>query len=179
MASSNVASNNVETAREAERVYMSIEGSHNNVALTSAGDSVVNALQGGPVRKSDLIFSYSNINFPLTIVEDLKPLLSTFLELRQLVEPYTSNPLPSKNVISIEGIYYIEPQFYDERYSLSLADGSKLTFSGVYYNEGSGSTTSASTQHFAVNMGIGVFVGAKKVTVKYNSDGTRIITVSF
>ena len=175
----NVANTNVETAREMERVYMTIEGNHNNVALTSAGDSVVNGTQGAPVRKSDLILSYTKNISPLTTLEEVLPVLLNFVKLRQLVEPYTSNQLPAKNVISIDGVYYTDPQFYDETYSLSLADGSKLIFSGVYYNEGSGSTTSASTQHFSVSMGIGVFVEAKKVTVNYNSDGTRIITVSF
>lgn len=180
MATTNVESTNAVSAGEMERVYMTIEGNNNNVAVTSAGDSVVNGLEDVSVRKSDLTLSYNKNITPLTTFEEnAQTDLLKFVDLRQLVEPNTTNLLSAKNVISIDGMYFTEQKFYDERYSLSLDDGSKLIFSGVYYNEGSGTTTSASTQHFSVYMGIGVFVGAKKVTVKYNSDGSRIITVSF
>ena len=183
MATTNVESTNAVSAGEMERVYMTIEGNNNNVAFTSAGDSVVNGLEDVSVRKSDLLLSYNKTISPLTEVEEnvvgTQGSFLNFIQLRQLVEPNTTNLLSAKNVISIDGLYFTEQKFYDERYSLSLDDGSKLIFSGVYYNEGSGTTTSASTQHFSVYMGIGVFVGAKKVTVKYNSDGSRIITVSF
>ena len=181
MATTNVESTNAVSAGEMERVYMNIHGNNNNIAVTSDGDSVVNGLEDVSVRKRDLTFSYHRNVTALTVFENELKIgeLLSFVELLPLVEPNTTNLLSAKNVISIDGMYFTQQKFYDERYSLSLDDGSKLIFSGVYYNEGSGTTTSASTQHFSVYMGIGVFVGAKKVTVKYNSDGSRIITVSF